>query len=380
MNKLILIATFAIGAAISGEDFSKYVWEFPEASQIQIPADKQWMIETLREEVGKILGAGHLAPRYFNSGDLHHEGYFLYVAPGRIVTTLAWAWPHLTDEQRGKVKEYVAKELSEAKYAPWGGAKLPWNEGAGREGFDKPKAFNFDRWWGMEGQHRPSLHTFYGLWLYAHRSGDWETIKKQWDAIKKYYLEKKGAAELYSEFGAHIAVARLAHKFGDAETESAAVSAANAAFTAGLDYAGIEQASLKYFNRLKEKRHNFLRSTHFMLMNMSPETGRFLKEHVKDAVLAKNTAVKNSYPHWWLIAPAYGSWAGNIGPDCEASGLPREIFGMIYPVERWVAETPAAELAKFMSSGADGVGDCFWLEGLVGTIEAFGKVEWKDVR
>src|SRR6185295_197081 len=112
--------------------------------------------------------------------------------------------------------------------------------------------FNFDRWWGMEGQHRPSLHTFYGLWLYAHRSGDWETIRKHWDAIKKYYLEKKNAAELYSEFGAHIAIARLARKFADAETENAAVSAANTAFIAGLDYSAIEQASLKYFNRLKE--------------------------------------------------------------------------------------------------------------------------------
>ena len=33
--------------------------------------------------------------------------------------------------------------------------------------------------------------------------------------------------------------------------------------------------------------------------------------------------------------------AGNIGPDCEANGLPREIFGMVYPVERWVNQSPA---------------------------------------
>jgi hypothetical protein len=84
--------------------------------------------------------------------------------------------------------------------------------------------------------------------------------------------------------------------------------------------------------------------------------------------------------HWWFIAPAYESWAGNLGPDCEGIGLPREVFGMVFPIERWVAETNTDTLATYMSSGPDGLGDCYWLEPLVWTIEAYGQTAWRDVR
>src|SRR5258706_5567010 len=128
--------------AADAPDFSKYIWEYPTFTKINLPADNQWLLDDLRTEIDKILTAGHLAPYYFNAGDLHHEGYFLYVAPGRMITTLAWAYPHLTIEQQRKVKAYVTGELANPKYAPWAGAKLPWNEGTGREGLGKPAGFN----------------------------------------------------------------------------------------------------------------------------------------------------------------------------------------------------------------------------------------------
>lgn len=379
MITIAALLTSLTGSA-TAQDFSKYVWEFPEADNIQLPADRQWMLDDLRLEIDKVLSFGHLAPYYFNAGDLHHEGYFLYVAPGRIITTLAWAYPHLTAAQQAKVKEYVVRELSNPKYAPWAGPKLPWSEGTGREGLGKPKGFNFDRWWGMEGQYRPHMHTLYGLWLYGHRTGDWATINGYWPRIEQFYIGNAGKAELYGEFGAHIAIARLARRFGDEETEKLAVNAAAKCFAAGLVYAAIEKTSLKYFNRLKEQRHNVLRSTNFMLLNMAPEVGRYLGDNLKQEVLQKNDAIKRSYPHWWFIAPPYASWAGNIGPDCEGNGLPREVFGMVFPVERWVAQAPADTLAGYMTSGPDGLGDCYWLEPLVWTIEAHGQTRWTDVR
>src|SRR5262245_6774988 len=141
-----LVALLALNAAAAqGHDFEKYLWEYPSTTAVRLPADRQWMLDDLRAEVGKVLDAGHLAPYYFNAGDLHHEGYFPYVAPGRIITTLAWAFPHLPPADQARAKEYVARELGNPKYAPWAGARLPWNEGAGREGFGTPKGFNFDR-------------------------------------------------------------------------------------------------------------------------------------------------------------------------------------------------------------------------------------------
>jgi hypothetical protein len=385
MRMIVAVAQIALWACcaangLAADDYGKYLWEFPETAEVTLPAERQWLREELRTEIDKVLAAGHLAPYYFNAGDLHHEGYFLYIAPGRIVTTLAWAYPHLTAAQKVQVKEYVAKELSNPNYAPWSGPKLPAGEGSGREGLGRPKGFNFDRWWGMEGQHRPHLHTFYGLWLYSHRSGDWETIRQHWPQIKQSYASHADRAEIYGELGAHLAVARLAQHFGDEEVEELAVARAEKQFAAGLDYAAVERTSLKYFVRLKEQRHNVLRSTNFMLLNLTPEVGRYIKDQLSEPVLQKNAAIKSSFPHWWLIAPPYGSWAGNIGPDCEAKGLPREVFGMVFPVERWVAESDAATLTGFMASGPDGLGDCYWLEPLVWTIEAHAPTRWIDVR
>ncbi len=374
----LLIALHA--SAVRAEDFDKYLWQRPAVTAIQLPPERQWMLDDLRAEIDKILAAGHLAPYYFNSGDLHHEGYFLYVAPGRIITTLAWAYPHLTADQQTKARNYVAAELANPKYAPWAGPKLPWNEGAGRENLGQPKAYNFDRWWGMEGQHRPSLHTLYGLWLWADRANDRDTIRKYWPQIRKYYAAHAAEAQLYGELGAHIAIARLARDFKDAEAEKQAGDFANNAFSAALDYSATEKASFKYFNRLKETHHNVLRSTNFMLLNLCPEAGRFLGDRARDDVGKKNDAIKKAYPHWWLIAPPYNSWAGNIGPDCEAIGLPREIFGMVFPAERWVLGTSAEQLAGYMASGPDGLGDCYWLDSLTWTIEAFGKTEWVEIR
>ena len=375
---LALFLTTAASAA--GLDVAPYLWEKPATTDVQLPADRAWLVTDLRTEIDKVLAAGHLAPYYFNAGDLHHEGYFLYVAPGRIITTLAYAYPHLTADQQAKAKSYVAKELDNPKYAPWAGAKLPPIEGAGREGFPAPKGFNFDRWWGMEGQHRPCLHTLYGLWLWADRAGDWATVERHWPQIKAYYVAHAKDVTLYGELGAHVAIVRLAHHFGDSQTESLAVDFARRAFDAALDYDATEQSSFKSFNRLKETHHNVLASTNFMLMNTCPEVGRFLADHLKEPVLKKNQAIKSHYPDWWLIAPPYASWAGNIGPDCEAQVLPREVFGMVFPVERWVAQAPPGQLANYMASGPDGIGDCYWLDSLAWTIESFGRTRWVDCR
>ena len=93
-------------------------------------------------------------------------------------------------------------------------------------------------------------------------------------------------------FGAYIAIARLARKFGDEAIEKEAVANAAKYFADGLDYAATEKTSLKYFNRLKEQHHNVLRSTNFMLMNLTPEVGRYLRDHLKEAVVTKNEAIK----------------------------------------------------------------------------------------
>jgi len=92
-----------------------YAWHFPAPDTVRQAAD---LVAVLRQEVDYILDAGHLAPIRLAFGDLLDDNYFLYQEPGRILTTLAWAWPYLTAEQQARTLSYVEAELEHPAFAP----------------------------------------------------------------------------------------------------------------------------------------------------------------------------------------------------------------------------------------------------------------------
>ncbi len=103
---------------------------------------------------------------------------------------------------------------------------------------------------------------------------------------------------------------------------------------------------------------------------------RFIKDNVKDQAIARVRRIEAVYPLWWFAqAPYFTRWTGD-----EGVGTPPELFGMCYPLERWVVETPPETLATYMRSIPTGIGDCYWLEGLVQTIESFGVLAWEKVQ
>ncbi len=61
------------------------------------------------------------------------------------------------------------------------------------------------------------------------------------------------------------------------------------------------------------------------------------------------------------------------GPDWKHDLKSEE--GKNYPLERWVKDTPPDKLASYLRSVPTGIGDAYWIEGLVQTIEAFGTVK-----
>ena len=115
----------------------------------------------------------------------------------------------------------------------------------------------------------------------------------------------------------------------------------------------------------------------WMFLDASPEILRFISDNpdTKKQAVERISAIKEVYPLWWLHQPPYFTrWTGD-----EGVGTPPDLFGMIYPIERWVKQTPADELAKYMRSAPTGIGDCYWMESLVQTIEACGPVQWSKV-
>jgi hypothetical protein len=179
--------------------------------------------------------------------------------------------------------------------------------------------------------------------------------------------------------GAHIALARLAERFNDAETRATALQHLQTQLQAGLDFAAVEDLCRtnyyrEHYTRRSASSHALYHGA--MFLNLSPEIGRYLREHIRGAALRRHEEGKRRFPLWWLVqAPYFCRWTGD-----ESVGLPPEAIGMIAPLERWVVQADAATLRRYTRSVPSGKGDCHWLEMLVDAIEAHGSAQWTDVR
>jgi hypothetical protein len=397
--RIILCGLLLAAAASFAQtvDETRYAWEFPVVRRAP-GADA--LVEILREEVDRILAAGPLAPLYVSFADQESVGYQIYQEPGRIVTPLAWAYPWLDEARQTAVRAHVNALFTNAVHSPWGvtaqgkngnsNYPLPMDAGTPRE--EHPK----ERWWHANpdfGRNRPFLHVLYGVWLYGFRSGDWTAIDAHWTAIRNRYDAYATTTEtrLYGGMGVHVAIARLAERQGDAATRDAALARLRNALAEGLDLAAIEthargtpglEWNSPYGNHPSMYDDRMGNTTHrgWIFLNLSPEIGRYLREEdlaLRAAVLARNDQGKTAFPLWWMPKMNYfnRSWTGD-----EGTGLLTEVVGMIAPIERWVAQTPAADLARWTRGSPHGIGDAYWLEALVQAIEAHGDAVWRDVR
>lgn len=400
----ILLGAALLGAVTNGAradlppgTVARVAWEFPAVVEVR-GADE--LVATLRTKIQRVLDAGRLAPLYISHADQESVGYTVYQEPGRIITTLAWAYPHLSPPQQEAVRAYVNDELRSAVHAPWGitaqgrdgtsNFPLPRDAGAARE--EHPR----ERWWYARkdfGLHRPFLHTLYGVWLYGHRSGDWAASSNHWDAIRAAYDRHGDAAayRLYGTLGLHVAVVRFAERFGDAGTRDRALAALESRLEAGLDFAAVEswtrgtpgdagRSPYGSYPNMYDPRMDGSTYRGWMFLDLTPEVGRFLREaspELRAAVAARHATGKARFPLWWIPKASYfnRSWTGD-----EGSGLVPEVLGMIAPVERWVLEADAAQWRRYLRSAPNGRGDCHWLEALVQGIEAHGRLRWVDVR
>ena len=369
---VLLGGSFQLRAAeLPSPTWDKYLWQTCRTEHVAPSASN--LLAELRMEVQKVLDAGPLAPVRMVYADLEQDPYFMYWQGGRIITTLAEAWPHLTNPQQQSVKQYVRAELADEQRAPWTPKGfIPPDKGARRELHGFHEARGWDRYWAMWGAKKPTMGGFYGLWLYANRSADWEILQSHYPRITEFYARHAAQCDLYGTMGAHVAMARIARHFGDDATLQLAISNAATAFASGTNFAAVETATQKYWKERYEPRQRNQNYQGWMFLDLCPEIGRYLADHVKDAVLQRHKTGLRRFPLFWLReAPYFSRWTGD-----EGIGVPPELIGMLVPVERWVATVPQETLARYTRSTPDCIGDCYWLEALIHEIEATGKTDW----
>jgi len=366
----ILGATMTIAAAQEPE---LYAWQAPRVADID-PAATAGMVAELRAEVQKILDAGPLAPLRLAYADIPYEAYWLYYERGRVLTTLAQAYPHVTAAQQAGIREYAHRLFADPRHQPWAPGIKCKTDGARRElsGIGCVEGRYVDP------ETAPTLHVLYGVWLYGDRSGDWAAIAPHWPDIRQRYAD--GAAReriLYGQMSAHIAAARLARRFGDAATEAAAIEnlRRDLADGAEIDAIAARLDRTRYRHFAEPRNRGAFPGQLWVFLDACPEILRFVADHARAGALERAQAMEERYPKWWLHqAPYFTRWTGD-----EGVGVTPELIGMLHPLARWVRGAPPAELASTMRSAPLGIGDCHWLEALVRTIEAFGTLRWEPV-
>jgi hypothetical protein len=371
---ILFFPGIARGQTASPDQWSKYLWQTYRTTNI--PSSASNLVAELRHEVQRILDAGPLAPMRTVYADLEQDPYFMYWQRGRIINTLAMAWPYLSEPQQATVKSYVRHELDDDQRALWTAKGfIPPDIGSRRELHTFHEARGWERYWHMWGNKKPVMGSFYGLWLYADHTADWDSIHQHYSQIHELYSRKADQCDLYGTMGAHIAMARIARHFKDTATMNLAVSNAAAAFQSGTNFSVVEAATQKFWKERYEPRQLGRNYQGWMFLDLCPEAGRYLSEHVGEASLARHAEGLRKYPLFWLREAPYDSrWTGD-----EGLGIPTELMGMIVPMERWVAGASAHKLARYTRSAPICIGDCYWLEAMVHSIEAAGKTEWISV-
>src|SRR5436853_5245940 len=99
---ILFLPGIARGQTASPDQWSKYLWETYRTTNI--PASASNLVAELRHEVQRILDAGPLAPMRTVYADLEQDPYFMYWQGGRIINTLAMAWPYLSEPQQATAR------------------------------------------------------------------------------------------------------------------------------------------------------------------------------------------------------------------------------------------------------------------------------------
>lgn len=373
--RLTLVMTALCAAAVAeARDYQKYLWETPRTTKIA-PRPTEELVAELRREIDRILDAGPLAPLRLSYADTPHEAYWLYYERGRVITTLAYAYPHVSPKSQSKTVNYVRRLLADPKHAPFMPGVLGPTDGAVRALHGR--AITDGRYISDYGP-SPTLHVLYGLWLYADRSGDVRALRPYWPQIREFYIQRLETEPiLYGSMGAHIAVARMAKQLGDSATAQRATDALARDLKEGENLDRIaERLDRTRFAHFRQPRNRgSFPGDCWMFLNCCPEILRFLADTQKTEVVRRTEQLKSCYPLWWLLqSPYFTRWTGD-----EGIGATPELLGMVYPIERWVVQTDAPTLAKYLRSAPVGIGDCYWIEALVHTIEAFGQTQWVKI-
>lgn len=311
-------------------------------------------------EVQKVLKAGRLAPFRTLYGE--HGPRYHWREPWQMVYTLSLALPHLPSELQAAGKRYLTEEI--AARPPWEGALLG-PDGTKRQPDDLPESV----FRAMPAGQTPTAFFPYALWVYADRSGDWQTIRANWPVIQQNFQAKAGQRPNFETASGAIGMYRLA--MGIADSAAARfLTLATDTLAACRNFEAVRASAHRAYTGREDRSWGVT----YAFFNLTPELARFIAgdEALAKAAEAYAEVGRWTWPLWWMAQAPVGD-AGYYGEGCCAGPEQR---GMLFNYEAWVRKLPAAQLALYTDVPDALIGDCTYLQNLVTAIEAFGKERW----
>ncbi len=213
----------------------------------------------------------------------------------------------------------------------------------------------------------------YPLWAWAHVTGDWEELRKEWPRIRPWLEAPPRNPEANkADFGngrlsGLIAYVRMARQFGDEGAEKEAVQIALDALRDR-----IVQEREWPFNKFHLNYWNTGRASRYLCI--TPEIGRLLRDHaLKEHRALFERYITHHRPTWFL---AWGPLTYHADETC-----------VDHPINPW-----ATFMGRAFVFGDDGDAlrkwldipwcraDLYFVEKLAATVRAYTGTTWVDLR
>jgi hypothetical protein len=309
-------------------------------------------------------------PLMFPSGKFPEEAYRLFLEPTETLSTLTLAYPHLDPTLQDAVKVYVRgmSKPGGPLDGPVGERSYPLEDGATRSSYDVPAEKLLKVQTDIL---RHPVARLYPVWSWAHVSGDWEKVEKDWPRMVRYLVQRPNAMEEDSRNGyiaGLIAYCRLAARMADKTAVEAGQAVARQAMRDRLEF------------ELAHPRGGFisqvprLRSIFSRWRFLTPEVGRLLSVHARSVHEGgMRQYVEYHRPTWWL------AWNVETMMRNECPYEFPTVAMEIFSARSLILNESPATLALFIDRPWCRA-DEYYIQKLALTIRAATPTTWTDLR
>lgn len=354
-------------AKINDADLDKFVWEARVAGGPGGEATAGLRADLARQV--KELISQDWRPLVFPAGKHPIEAYRFFAEPTETLYALARAYPYLGKDLQTQIREYVTR--ASAPGGPLGGltGRRTYDPSAGavRSLYDLPTESLLRV---ADDITRSDVARLYPLWLWAHVTGDWQRIERDWNGLKALAAQPPNKIEEDCRNGyvaGLIAYCRVAKHVGDAAAVEDGLAKVRRAMAERLAYEFTYPRGA-VITEVPTSRTIFGRWRH-----LTPEVGRLLAAYAAPTERQlMSVYVDYQRPAWWLAWNVEMMWR-NETPYAFPT-----VSAEVFAARALVLDEPAAKLSQTLDIPWCKA-DLFHVQKLVFCLDAAVPPAWKDV-